>query len=521
MSKLSKASASGPEQSDSARPADGGTADWRNGPGAADALNESIIANIHHPLLVLDSARRIIRCNQYFLNIFRLTPEMVAGQPVITDVVPDERMDAIVRQGLVSDEAVREIEFSCAIGGGEERQFLVGVSRLHGQVEGLLVTFDEITEWKRRQLQVMEASRLVSVGEMAAGIAHEINNPLAAVMGFAQLVLRRELEPSVRQDLEKILAEAQRASKIVANLQSFARRHKPRKQYTDLVATLRRILEFRSYEFRVSNIQAVLNVADNVPSTMADEHQMEQVFLNIITNAEQFMTDAHGGGQLTVDVARAGDRLCISFSDNGPGIAPEHLAKIFDPFFTTKDVGRGTGLGLSICYGIVHEHGGTIRAESKPGQGATFILELPIIGPPPGQEVSAPLTRAPRRLRALVVDDEPAVSELLARFLAEDGHVVDIATSGDEVITRSDLGKYDVILLDVKMPGVKGTQIFDYIRQLPGNAASRVLFVTGDTTDMTTQDFIAATGSPMLAKPFTLEELRASVQRIARQGGAH
>ncbi len=516
MSELRKASSHELRHDASSQHAGGDAADRPQRPGAADALNESIIANIHHALVVLDSAQRIIRCNQHFLDVFRLTPEAVASRPVITDVVPNERLDAIVRQGLVSDETVREIEFSCAIGDGEERQFLMGISRLQRPVQGLLVTFDEITEWKRRQLQVMEAGRLVSVGEMAAGIAHEINNPLAAVMGFAQLVLQRDLEPSVRQDLEKILAEAKRASKIVANLQSFARRHKPRKQYTDLVGTLRKILEFRSYEFRVNNIQASLNVADDVPSTMADEHQMEQVFLNIITNAEQFMSDAHGGGRLTVAVARAEDRLRISFTDNGPGIAPEHLSKIFDPFFTTKDVGRGTGLGLSICYGIVHEHGGTIRAESKPGQGATFTIELPIIAPPSGQENGVPAAGAPRRLRALVVDDEPAVSELLARFLAEDGHAVDVATSGDEVINRRDLSKYDVILLDVKMPGIKGTQLFDYIRQLPGNVASRVLFVTGDTTDMATQDFIAQAGSPMLAKPFTLEDLRASVQRIAR-----
>ncbi len=197
-----------------------------------DELNNSIIEGIKHPLLVLDESLRIVKCNGQFQDIFQLGQGVGPGAHLMK-VLPENKLEAIIKQSIAADKPINEVEFSCHIGDEEERHFLVAVSiiKLSSSKNGVLVIFDEITEWKRRQFQVMEASRLVSVGEMAAGIAHEINNPLAAVMGFSQLVLRREVDETVRKDLDKILAEAKRASKIIANLQSFARRYKPRKEY--------------------------------------------------------------------------------------------------------------------------------------------------------------------------------------------------------------------------------------------------------------------------------------------------
>ena len=307
---------------------------------------------------------------------------------------------------------------------------------------------------------------------MAAGIAHEINNPLAAVMGFSQLVLRRDVDESVRKDLDKILAEAKRASKIIANLQSFARRYKPRKEYVNVADIVQKILDFRSYELQVHNIEVITRFDPEVPYVFGDEHQLEQVFLNIVTNAEQFMASAHGEGTLIVTIESADEKILISFSDDGPGIQKDDLPKIFDPFFTTKDVGSGTGLGLSICYGMVHEHDGTITVESTYGEGATVVIELPMPETPSphlADQESPIATLPPEKMRILVVDDEPLIAECLSRTLGDEGHLVELAKTGNELIENRDLTRYDIIILDVKMPGIDGTELFDFIKQLSGD----------------------------------------------------
>jgi two-component system NtrC family sensor kinase len=493
---------------------------------AANELNESIIEGISYALVVLDGDLRVVRCNQQFRDTFQ--PVGADGRALLqepgvkvplADVFPDGRLDAIIREGISAGQAIREVEFSCAIG-GEERHFLLAVSRMRCSAfqGGILVMFDEVTEWKRRQHQVMEASRLVSIGEMAAGIAHEINNPLAAVMGFAQLVLRRDLDPMVRKDVEKVLTEAKRASKIVANLQSFARRYKPRKEPVSVADLVQKALDFRAYELQVSNIHVVTRFDPATPMIMSDPHQLDQVFLNLVINAEYFMSTAHGGGTLNVGVGRAGDRVRVSLADDGPGIAPDVMPKIFDPFFTTKEVGKGSGLGLSICYGIVHEHGGTIYAESAPGQGATFFVELPVGDvPAAGAEGGQPIASAASvgKMRVLIVDDEPAVAEFVARTLAEFGHEVEIIEAGHDITQTTDLSRYDLIILDMKMPGFGGDALFERIKQQSPDIASRVLFITGDTTNPATRDFINQTANQVLTKPFTIEELALAVRKVA------
>ena len=221
---------------------------------------------------------------------------------------------------------------------------------------------------------------MAAVGELAAGVAHELNNPLAAVQAFAQLLNDRDdLDETVRSDVETIYKEAQRASRITSNLLSFARRHVPEKRLISINEVIEKALELHAYRMKVNNIDLVMDLDPDLPMTMADFHQMQQVFVNIINNAEQAMTEAHGKGRLCVNTQRVGGMLQIAFTDDGPGISADNLKRIFDPFFTTKEVGKGTGLGLSICYGLVQEHGGHLSARSKTGKGATFVVEIPIL----------------------------------------------------------------------------------------------------------------------------------------------
>jgi two-component system NtrC family sensor kinase len=228
------------------------------------------------------------------------------------------------------------------------------------------------------------------VGELIAGVAHEVNNPLAVVMGYSEMILGEEnLDEQLRRPIDVIYNEANRARKVIQNLLSFARKHSPEKQYASINEILERTLSLKEYDLRKNNIELIKKLAPELPASMADPNQLQQVFLNLIINAEQAMVESeesrrqivveskvkNGRNKLMTD----GDKIIeISFCDCGPGIAEKNLKKIFDPFFTTKPVGRGTGLGLSVSYGIIKEHGGDIFVISKEGEGATFFIELPI-----------------------------------------------------------------------------------------------------------------------------------------------
>lgn len=317
-------------------------------------------------------------------------PEEVVGQDGFNFVHPEDmaKMSALFGEVLHNPNSTVHAEVRTVHRDGSERIVEVVGQNLLGDpaVAGIVANFRDITERKRveeerqRMEQQLELTgRLAAVGELAAGVAHELNNPLAAVQAFAQfLAARKDLDEAIRSDVDTIYREAQRATRITQNLLSFARRHKPEKSNISINEVIDRSLELHAYRMKVNNIEVKLDLDPDLPMTMADFHQMQQVFVNIITNSEQAMTDAHGKGKLVVKSRKLGSMIQATFTDDGPGIAEDHLNKIFDPFFTTKEIGRGTGLGLSICFGIVHEHGGNLYASSKRGEGATFVVEIPI-----------------------------------------------------------------------------------------------------------------------------------------------
>jgi two-component system NtrC family sensor kinase len=249
-----------------------------------------------------------------------------------------------------------------------------------GNFKGYVGINKNITERKRMEEQLMLTDRLASIGELASGIAHELNNPLTSVIGFSQLLLEEDISPNLKEDIGTIYSEAQRASTIVKNLLTFARKHAPMRQLSQINNILEDVLKLRSYEQKVNNIDLEKRFAADLPEIMVDYFQMQQVFLNLIVNAESAMLEAHGRGKMVITTGRNNHTVKVIFTDNGPGIAKENLRRVFDPFFTTKEVGKGTGLGLSICHGIVTGHGGRIYAEGAVNEGATFVVELPLDG---------------------------------------------------------------------------------------------------------------------------------------------
>jgi len=330
---------------------------------------------------------RFLEVNPAMEEITGYSREELLKMNVSDLYVHPERREAILKEvASATGEATKELRFRKKDG----TEIVVSDTKVAVRDNtGKILYFDgiiqDITERKlaeerekELQQQLYLSSRLVAIGELAAGVAHEINNPLTGILGFSQRLLRKSAEETQVRDLEIICNEAQRAAKVVENLLTFARRCEPKKQYADINDILQKALELRAYELKTSNIEVDLDLDLSLPKTMVDFHQIQEVFLNIILNAEQAISETNRGGKLSIKTQPVRDYIKISFADDGPGIPAEHLDKLFDPFFTTRRERGGTGLGLSVCYGIVAEHGGRMYAKSKPGKGATFFVELPV-----------------------------------------------------------------------------------------------------------------------------------------------
>jgi two-component system NtrC family sensor kinase len=257
-------------------------------------------------------------------------------------------------------------------------------ARLHEDLQARLDALHEA------QARLVQSEKLAALGELVAGVAHELNNPLTSIFGYAQLMQFGAVSEETRKHLDRIVAQTRHATSIIRALLDFARQRPPERRPTQISNVLTSTLDLLGYELRHADVTWTTHFSPDIPVTMADPHQLQQVFVNVVNNARQVMRDAHQGGHLTItaevgpsafikDQPEAAPVIRITFRDDGPGIPSDALPHIFDPFFTTKSGGGGTGLGLSICHGIISEHGGHIWAESQPGEGATFFIELPIV----------------------------------------------------------------------------------------------------------------------------------------------
>ncbi len=346
----------------------------------------------------------------------------------------------------------------------------------------LAVTFNKMTEniqqsraqlektvetLKTTQEQLIQSEKLSAVGEFVAGVAHELNNPLAAVMGFSELLRGADIDPKYHRQLDLIYKASQRCQKIVQSLLSFSRRHQVERKLVSMNELVEAVLEIVAYPLRTGNIELVTSLDPNLPMIMADGHQIQQVLLNIVNNARQAIEGKHANGQTRISSYASNLSVRLVIKDNGPGIAAENLRRIFDPFFTTKEVGKGTGLGLSLCYGIIKEHGGNIYAESQPGDGAAFIIELPVASGSPTR-VAALALPEPEKFdpqegaskKVLVIDDEDAILQMVGEGLRRSSFHVDLAQDGETALQLIRQNNYDVTLCDWKMPGLNGQQVY-------------------------------------------------------------
>jgi signal transduction histidine kinase/CheY-like chemotaxis protein len=398
-----------------------------------------------------------------------------------------------------------QVEFAMTI--ANQAALAADNARLYEQVRA------QLHELQETQTQLLQAGKLTAIGQLVAGVAHELNNPLAVVLGQADLLKLQSADPMVLRRTEKILESGRRAARIIRELATFARPQPATIRVGDLPQVVERTLALRRQALHVQGIGLTYHPAPVVPTIRADEVQLQQVLLNLLLNAEYAAAEGDRPPHITVRLSADGDGVRFTISDSGPGIAADVLPRIFEPFFTTKPVGQGTGLGLSICYRIVEAHHGRIWAESPPGEGATFTIVLPACPTPP---LAADASAAPARLsgdtfhaHVLVVDDEPDVLETLAALFESLGHRVTTALGGEKGWERlvAPQAAYDLVTLDLKMPDLPGTKIWERLVATNTALARRVTFITGDTVDPVAQDFVATVGRPVLCKPVDLAKI--------------
>lgn len=399
---------------------------------------------------------------------------------------------------------------------------------------------EDITERLRREEALRHSERMASLGHTLSGVAHELNNPLAAISGFAQLLLRQWRDEDDRSALETVHREATRAGKIVRDLLTFARRQDSHeREILDLNEVVRYIVAAQRYAVETRGIHHQESLAEGLPPVLANGSQMEQVVLNLVVNARQALeaqldvplgpaAPARPGGAgaplIAVRTREAGGWVILEVEDNGPGILPEDRGRIFDPFWTTKQEGEGTGLGLSVVHGIVTAHGGTIEVESDVGRGARFRIALPaapaaLAGQSPGAAersgaaASLPPGIARRPLDMLIVDDEESILELLTRYFGERGHAVITAASGAEAVSVAAYSSFDVVVCDLRMPDMDGVETITRLRALPGTTGARYVLVTGDPgASQMRQQAERLEVAAVLQKPYDMEYLRTAVE---------
>ena len=477
---------------------------------------------------ISDLSARLLYLNGAGQSLLGVTAEESLGLPIaglvperLRPVVQDEILPTLLRDGRWTGEAVL-----LARDGREVAVSVVAVAHraADGAVEFLSAIVRDMTERKRieaelrRQREALyQTEKLTTMGTVLAGVAHELNNPLTAVTGYANL-LRQDLAgtPSATR-AENIAHAADRCASIVRNFLALARKYPPERQVVRLNDIARDAAELLAYHLRVDGIEVRLDLEEGLPVLWADPHQLHQVVVNLITNARDELRKAPAPRRLTLRT-RAGKtrgRVAVDVEDTGPGVSAEIRDRIFEPFFTTKPVGQGTGLGLSLCHGIVEGHGGTLSLVSEPGAGAIFRVELPVVVPPTPSGKNAPeMTSAGTGTRILVVDDERLVLQFLGEMLGADHHTVDTVSDGTQALEVLRRTSYDLILSDVRMPYLDGPGLYRALERRLPDLCRRFVLMTGDVLSAEIQTFLEQTGVPGLSKPFDRGEVRRVIQQI-------
>ena len=467
----------------------------------------AILDSMPQAVVLLDGQLHLQQANPAAMDMFAKLDLPLVGS-----------MEAVIRSlGMFeSVERVRRGERSCEhseIRYENDRTFALSVSRLtddRSDEPDMVLVIGDISEARQMQLQLAQADKMSSLGRMISGVTHELNNPLTSIMGYAQLLRAAVPEGKVAERAERLESEARRCQKIVKNLLSFARRREVKHGALSLNEVVESVLALMGYQLRVDGIAVETDLCADLPALVGDHHHLQQVLVNLLTNARQAILSEAPSGTIVVRTRYDAGTAVLEVADDGPGIPDACRAQIFDPFFTTKPEGQGTGLGLALVYGIVRDHGGTIEALKDFRDGTCFRVVLPVLDRP-RHAVDAPVPETPEvefdRAAVLVVDDEEPLAQMICESLREDGHEATYAPDAAAALEATNARAFDLVIADLRMPGVGGEALFEQLR-----LTHRLLLTTGDTAGDAIERVAARTGCAVLAKPFDVEALHRAVR---------
>jgi PAS domain S-box-containing protein len=495
-----------------------------------------LVDNFPDLILVLDTKAHYTFVSPRSKEILGYEPQEIAAMDFGQCAHPEEMpaVRALYDDIVAGTQMFASLEVRVRHKQGDWRRILFNFSPIsdeQGNIEAVVLSGRDVTDLKRLEEQLIQAEKLAAMGQMLAGVAHELNNPLTAILGVTELLRERAApdEASKRQ-LELTHRQARRAARIVQNLLEFSRPASPQKKSLDVNNLIERTLQLHEHSLRRNNVEVEFHPQGTLPGVVGDANQLIQVFLNLVTNAEQAIREVRETGRLQIRLGRSGNRLSIAFQDDGVGIRPEALPRIFDPFYTTKRPGGGTGLGLSICMSIIREHGGTIEAESLPAGGSAFTVFLPAAPADLPEAPSGPSQASPVPLRdarpsvellkdrhLLVLDDEESLRMLLQEGLSAQGLRVDCAGTLEEALTHLQHSTYDVLLCDLHLSSggffLDGREAASRILESAGARKPLVIYMTGDL--MESAQGIPARGEPgFLQKPFRIADVLTLLREV-------
>jgi PAS domain S-box-containing protein len=486
-------------------------------------------------IFVVDTQRRYNFVSAKFKEVLGYEPAEIIGLTFGERTHVDDRpaMVALFDDLIAGKQNFASIEVRVRHKQGEWRSLKCNFSPLfneQGIIEGAVVSGRDVTEVKRLESQLIQAEKLAAMGQMLAGVAHELNNPLTAILGASELLRDRQgVDDNTKRQLEMTHRQARRAARIVQNLLEFSRPASPQKKTLDLNVVIDRTLQLQDHSLRRNNVEVEFQAVPGIPPIVGDANQHNQIFLNLISNAEQAIREARPSGRIQIRLARSGNRVTATVQDDGVGIPPEVLPKLFDPFFTTKRPGGGTGLGLSICMSIVREHGGNIEASSLPAGGAAFTVTLPVAEPASGRrppakldsgsgESALPTLNAFAKHSVLVLDDEESIRMLLTEGLSSYGLKVDCAATAEQAMSLILSTKYDVLICDLKLsasgPNADGYGVAQRLRIAAAASQPEVIYMSGDLISDDNSNLPPA--ARRLQKPFRVSDVLHILTEIFR-----
>lgn len=480
-----------------------------------------LVASIPDMIAVVDCSGKYTYVSERVEDFLGYPPADLVGQMVGGRAHPDDqaRIQALFRKLISGDSVDEHLEYRTRHRDGSWRTLRASAGPIFdesGKIAGVVATARDVTEQIQAEHQTSQREKFAAMGEMMTGAAHELNNPLTAILGVSEIIRERATDDAMRRHAELVHTQAKRAAAIVQDLLTFARPSSQGKVRIHLDALLRDALKSQEESLRRKHIAIEFRAAEHLPPITGEQKLLAQVFHNVIQNAEQAISASRKEGKLRVSLDRQDSRLRVAFADDGPGIPAENLEKVFDPFFTTKRPGGGSGLGLTICLAVIKDHGGTMAVRSGPGQGTTVEVFIPA-APDEAQQASLP-KEAPRKAQAvaagplqgrsaLIVDDEESIREIVEEGLALRGMCVDGVGSSEEALAKLAKQSYDVILCDMNLPGLSGEELHRRIRAQAGQAAPQFIMMTGDMLDQDAVKQLGGNAARLLQKPFHISAL--------------